>query len=423
MLRSISTVMSGTVVAQGLALLLLPVISRAYAPSEFGEYQVLASAVLMLMPLACLKLEFAVLRLRSTAELPSLLALCALLNTGIALLLLLGLQLGVPLFAPASAGALWASWLLPASFLAAGIYQTLQYLPVRNRRFVTISASKVAQTGLLHGGAAANGWLVSSPPGLSLVAWDITSRLIGVAIITADWLRDQRVAMKAATVSRMKRLLKAYRFYPLYTLPGSLIGSVVSAAPVFMLTSSHGVEAAGQFGMAWRATVMPAGMLIYAVSQVVSADLSQRIRNGDKDARATVIRFARLSALIGIAPVLLVYAVAEPLTPRVLGAQWSEAGRMIAAMAPLLLGAILNGPINMVLVITGRPGLQLVWEVTRAAVVLGTLWIGAGAGLSAVGSVGAYSVAMLAMSLLFVALAVWPSRRPLRASARLPAGL
>jgi O-antigen/teichoic acid export membrane protein len=423
MLRSISTVMSGTVVAQVLALLLLPVISRTFAPKTFGEYQVLASAVLMLLPLAGLKMEFAILRLRSTGELPSLLTLCVLLNFATALLLMLTLWVGVPLLAPASAGALWAGWMLPASFLAAGLYQTFVYLPVRDKRYFMMSASKVAQTGLFHGGAAASGWLVTAPSAIWLVVWDVVSRVIGSAMIVSDLLAHQKDKMRRASLARMGRMFRAYRRYPLYSLPGSFIGALVSSAPVFLLSSSHGVEAAGQFGMAWRTAFMPVAMLIYAVSQVVSADISQRVRSGGEGARATVIKVARHSALIGIAPLLLVYAYAEPLTPWILGAQWAEAGRMIAAMTPLLLGAIVTGPINMVLVIMGRPGLQFGWEVARAIVVLGTLWGSASAGLSAVDSVGAFSLAMLAMALLFVALAVWPSRRPLQAAAKLPAGL
>lgn len=423
MLRSISTVMSGTVVAQALALLLLPVISRVYEPKEFGEYQVLASTVLMLLPLAGLKMEFAILRLRRSAELPSLLALCVSLNVITALLLMLLLWVGVPVIAPASAGAMWAGWMLPASFLAAGLYQTFVYLPVRDKRYFMMSASKVAQTGLFHGGAAASGWLLTAPSAVWLLVWDVVSRLVGLSMILGDLLSHQKQCMRRATLTSMRRLFRAYRRFPLYSLPGSFIGALVSSAPVFLLTSSHGVEAAGQFGMAWRAAFMPVAMLIYAVSQVVSADISQHVRSGGDGARATVVKVARHSALIGIAPLLLVYAYAEPLTPWVLGAQWVEAGHMIAAMTPLLLGAIVTGPINMVLVIMGRPGVQFGWEVARAVVVLGTLWLSTAAGLSAVECVGTFSFAMLAMALLFVALAVWPSRGALQSAGKLPAGL
>lgn len=422
MLRSISTVMSGTVVAQGLALLLLPVISRVYEPKEFGEYQVLASAVLMLLPLAGLKMEFAILRLRSSAELPSLLGLCVLLNIATALLLMLSLWVGVPVLAPASTGALWAGWMLPASFLAAGLYQTFVYLPVRDKRYFMMSASKVVQTGLFHGGAAASGWLVAAPSALWLLVWDVTSRVIGSAMIVGDLLKHQKARMRRATLARMWRMFRAYRRFPLYSLPGSFIGALVSSAPVFLLTSSHGVEAAGQFGMAWRAAFMPVAMLIYAVSQVVSADLSQRVRSGSEDTRAILIKVVRMSALIGVTPLLLVYVLAEPLTPWALGAKWVEAGRMIAVMTPLLLGTILTGPINMVLVITGRTRLQFVWEICRAVVVLGTLWLCANAEQSAVQSVSAFSLAMLCMALLFVALAAWPTRRPTRTAVKGPTG-
>lgn len=422
MLRSLSTVMSGTVVAQGLALLLLPVISRVYEPKEFGEYQVLASAVLMLLPLAGLKMEFAILRLRSSAELPSLLGLCVLLNIATALLLMLSLWVGVPVLAPASTSALWAGWMLPASFLAAGLYQTFVYLPVRDKRYFMMSASKVAQTGLFHGGAAASGWLVAAPSALWLLVWDVTSRVIGSAMIVGDLLKHQKARMRRATLARMWRMFRAYRRYPLYSLPGSFIGALVSSAPVFLLTSSHGVEAAGQFGMAWRAAFMPVAMLIYAVSQVVSADISQRVRSGGDSARATVVKVTRLAALIAVAPLLLVYAFAAPITPWVLGAEWAEAGQMIAAMTPLLFGAILTGPINMVLVITGQPGLQFAWEICRAVVVLGTLWLSATAGLSAVQSVGAFSLAMLATALLFVAMILWPAHRTQAVPLKRPIG-
>ena len=416
MLKPITTVLTGTVLAQGIALLFLPIISRTYAPAEFGGFQLVASSLALLMPIAALRLDFAILRLRSPSQLPSLLALCGLLNIAGALLILAVQWLVLPWLFPASQGQLWAGWMLPAGFLAAGLFQTLSYVPVRNKRYRMMSISKVAQSGLFHAISALSGWILSAPGAIVLVGTDIVSRAIASGLIIADTVRGG--SMGRISIGRMVRLLRVYRNYPLYSMPASVIGAIVAAAPVVWLSLHYGTEAAGQFGMAWRTTFQPLAMLVYAIAQVISADLSQRIRHADGGGRRLILRVTGNMLLIGGPLVLIAGWFGQPLLALALGPGWAEAGRMLTAMTPLLLASLISGPINMALVISGRPAVQFGWECCRAALVIGVLLGGGNYGLTAVETVALFSASMFLMALAFLMLAIFWADRPRARSRR-----
>lgn len=421
MFRSISTVLSGTVLAQGLALLFLPVISRGFAPADFGAFQILASAIMLLMPFAAMKMEFAVLRVRSSTQLSDLLALCVLINLAAAAVIYLGVVLVVPQIAPGAAGALWATWMLPAGFLAAGLFQTLTYIPIRNKRYKMMAVSKVLQSGLFHAGAAVSGLLLAAPSPVLLVGWDIAARTLAACIIFADFLRHRSHRAWTISVRRMVRILRAYRRYPLYAVPSSFIGALAAAVPVFTLSYAHGADAAGQFGMAWRTGFMPLSMIIFAVAQVVSADLSRIVRDAGGGGRDMILKVVRNTVLFGVGPLFVIFVFGETIIAWVLGPQWGEAGRMLQAMVPLLLAVLIAGPVSMTLVITGATGMQFGWEVARATLLLTGLWASAAAGLSAVATVGVFSAVMLIMAIVFLGLAlvrIDKRRRPVSKKAK-----
>lgn len=405
LIGSVSIVLTGTIIAQVIALSLMPVVSRIYSPAAFGAFQVLASTLAVLLPVASLRLEPVLLRLRSESSLPSYLGLCIGINIGFAAIVFLGMVYGLPVLIPSFGNRSWVSWSLPAMIIAGGILQTVGYLPVRERRYRSIAISKVAQTTIFNGGSVLGGAFASIASPVILVLADVAGRSASAVFLIVDWLRRPRMPV-VVSGGLMLRQLRAYRRYPIYSVPSSLIGALSAALPVFWLSAFHSTEAAGQFGMAWRSGFMPLTMITFAVGQVVSGRLSQLLRERQTGAQRYVARVSLGMAAIGAFPLLAVAILAEPLLSWVLGAQWAQAGRMVQAMVPLLLSALLAGPIGMVLVIAGRPDVQLGWDLTRLALLGAIFYVTMLIDASAVITVGAFSGGMLLMGIVYFLLAL-----------------
>ena len=112
LLRATLTLMAGGALAQALPLLLGPLLTRLYAPAEFGVYHLFAAVAANLAVVACARYEHALPLARDDAEAQALVALCRWL-----LLAAIGVSAIVALAWALWIGAVWPLWLPAADFI------------------------------------------------------------------------------------------------------------------------------------------------------------------------------------------------------------------------------------------------------------------------------------------------------------------
>ncbi|TIP80736.1 MAG: hypothetical protein E5X60_35955, partial [Mesorhizobium sp.] len=135
MFRSILTVLSGSVVAQLIAIAVLPALTRLYDAESFGRYQIYLSIMNVAIMFSAFRYEVAILGARSGRVLDNLLKftfrLCIL--TGVAGVLVACV---VDLWIPSGASPLRdIIFIVPGAMIVAGIYQMLTFLPIRERNY------------------------------------------------------------------------------------------------------------------------------------------------------------------------------------------------------------------------------------------------------------------------------------------------
>ncbi|MFV2053705.1 lipopolysaccharide biosynthesis protein [Aliiroseovarius sp. YM-037] len=362
-------VLGGTVGAQVIGFAALPILSRLYDPAAFGQFQTFMSALLVIMPLAALRYEYAILRVRSGVGLVTAIALCLGLNLLLPLLLL-GLTYGVRYLAPNMLPDILGvgPWLAVGA-LAVGLLQTASQLPVRQKNYRMIALSRVSQTSVFQVSAMIAGANSHTPSALILILCDVLGRLLAAALLFVSWLRSAP-GLAAPSLRGTRRIARTYRSYPFFSVPSSLVSALSAAVPFFAISLIFSAEALGQFAMAWRVVFMPIGLVAFALSQVLNAELSQTLRGAnDGDARP-IRQLVSKMALLAIVPSALIYLAAPSAFSIVLGADWVEAGQIAAAMAPLVFFMGVHSPINTVLVVIGHPHLQLAWEAARLCLLL-----------------------------------------------------
>ena len=216
MIRNIVTVMRGTVIAQAVAVLILPVLTRLFDPAAFGHLQLYLSVLTMLIVLPSLRYDIAILRAEDN-ELPSLLRLCLRANVIVAALILAIAYVGAALF-PES----WLSqspfplWTPIAAMVATSVGQVLLYVAIRDERFSVNANSKVAQAVSYAAIGVALG--VARIGNSGLVIADLLGRITSLAWLYR-WMRKRTPMSQVGRVSILK-VASRYREYPLVALPG-----------------------------------------------------------------------------------------------------------------------------------------------------------------------------------------------------------
>jgi O-antigen/teichoic acid export membrane protein len=372
MLRSVGTVLRGSLFAQAIGFAILPLLTRLYSPSDFGALQLYQSILAILLVFATMRYEIAILRADSAVELKSLLVLCIVVNITISMILTFACAVLI-LLAPAwlKAHISFVIWLLPLSFMISGIAQATSYWLTRESAFSTGANAKIAQSVGYCSSSTAIGVAAAGPSGM--IVADIAGKLFSLAWIARFAKRQWQQAHAPITRVDMTTAARRYREFPLVAVPGGLVNALGGVMTPIMIYATFSASVSGQFGLVERSLTLPVGLIITAVSQVFSAQISAGLRDGSQTARQIFHRYVALLFAVGIVPVIIIMAAAPRLFVVFFGPEWAQAGQFARLMAPAYLLMLVTGGTNMILMLIGMQKTQMVWEIGRLLAMI-ALW-------------------------------------------------
>jgi teichuronic acid exporter len=372
MLKSIATLMRGTLIAQAIGFLILPFLTRLYSPSDFGALQLYQSTIAILLVFATFRYEIALLRAKDSLELKSLLLSCFLINmlgvvsiaTAITIYLIYDKNSMASVFP-------YAVWLLPVSFLISGTIQFSGYWLTREKAFGQSANGKVAQSC----GYVAAGSMIGliAPQSSGLVIADIFGKLVSLVWISRWYRREWRLLADHVTKQDMLSAIRTYREFPLIAVPGGLINALGGVLTPIMIYATFSGVVAGQFGLVERSLTLPVALVVASVSQVFSSQLSESLRADRHEARAVFHRYVILLAAVGGLPALFLFFFAPQLFAIMFGPNWVQAGKFAGTLGFAYMFMLISGGTNMTLMLLGMQKFQMVWEAGRLCAMVG-LW-------------------------------------------------
>ena len=389
-LRHILVLVSGTAIAQVVALGASLITARLFSPEVFGQFAIYGSLTAILITVASLRLDMTIMLPEdddSARRIAGMATLSNLVVAGAATLLAVVLhEVVVSIYGSDEL----ASWLPVAGLTIFFVAQVnvLQYWFNRKTDYGTISMNRVQQmVGSAGGQVAFGAFGMRSLPGL------VFGTLLGQAFAFVNLRRksaDLLVPVAEETPSRID-LLRQFKKMPLLNLPTALVDGIrLNGIP--LLIGIVALGAVGQFNMAWRILQAPIGLINSAIAQVFYQKLS-RVEPGDMHrlVKGTIIR----SLLIAIVPFGLIYITAPWLFLFLLGPQWDMAGGIARALTPWLAMQLVTSPISTVFVVTENQGRMLVFSVFFAAIPLALLYFAPWELLTTLTALGAAMAVML----------------------------
>ncbi|WP_375390893.1 oligosaccharide flippase family protein [uncultured Sphingomonas sp.] len=409
MIRSVAIVMRGTVLAQGVGLLILPVLTRHFSPASFGQFQVFQSLLGLGLVAATMRYEIAILRAETSHELGALLMLCASINVLLAFVMLVGqfvyerltgadflATFGFPFF------------LIVAAFVFGGLIQYLGYFLVREKLFGQGSNSKVVQA-LANGGTALT-LALTRPVVTGIVLADIAGRIGGALAMIALSYHRMRETVSRPSRADIFRTLTKYREYPLIAVPGGLVNMAGAMLTPIMIYKTFDAATSGQFGLLERSATLPIGLIAASVSQVYMAQLAGDLRAGGHAAVHRFNRLVGLLAMLAIPPAIIIALFAPWLFAFAFGPGWDQAAGFARLMMPAYSLSLVSGAVNMTLIVVGWQKMQLAWEIARLVTMTG-LWVGgAQLGWSVGTMVAGHSAILTFFAAVTVGLSAWAVR-------------
>lgn len=405
MIRDIGVVLRGTLIAQALGLIALPLLSRLFPPEAFGHFAFYQSAILILTVVACLRYDQAILAARSEEDAGRLFRLC------LAISLVVG--------AVTTVGALVVEWVLPnggdrASLVWLGAGAALSGMALASNALLTRLAAfgasawfRIVQSGA--NSLASVGLGFAGLTGAGLIVGDLIGKLAALPIGIRR-LRDIQ-ALLVGPPGALWTVAVAYREFPQLSLLGGLLNNGATFLAPAALYALFGAATAGQFALVDRAVSLPISLVLIAVSQVFTAQAARLWREGSPELRPYVNRIIWLSLLVA-APLGVLGALLAPYVfVTVFGAQWATAGQYAQLLAVMYVSAAVMGPVNAALIVMGRLRLQLGWEAFRLVLFL-ALWVTVFIGdWSPVAALIGHAVVNVLVNIVFVGLVYRTVRR------------
>lgn len=347
--RNVLALMSGTIIAKAISIGVIPILTRIYAPSDFGLFALYSSAVAILAVFSTGRYELAVVQARNSRDADRL-VVCAIGLAAIFGLLLLGVialssarlvaWVGQPGIAP------WL-YLLPLSVFLTAAYQSLSYWLNRNKHYRRMGGNRVLQAGITAGANVGFGAMRFGAAGL------ILGQVLGLSITTFLLALRFFPLMPRTKQTHAIALLRRYQAYLKYDLPASSMNVMAQQAPNLLLTPLFGALSAGHYFLIQRLFMLPVTLLSSSIGSVFRQSATEQYRKTGSFRPIFWSVFRRLSAIV-ILPTLIFMFVAEDLFGFVFGPAWAVAGEYARILAPMFMLKFIVSPLTYTLYIRDK---------------------------------------------------------------------
>lgn len=344
---------------QLIALLLLPWISRLYAPDTLGDLALILSIATLLSIAVGGRYDQAIVVCQEPLERNHLLRL-TLWITALATLLLLALA---PAIDPWIGTTRYASlqgklWLIPPVVCALGLCATLSNYALSLGHFKRIATSKAVQ-GLGNNGLKV-GFGLFSPSVWSLWGAQIASTLLALIPLLRP-LKLRRQAKTSTSRLQLKLVARKYRAFPLFSLPQAVITTLLGSLLILLLPLGYTTVEVGLVSMATMLARRPIQLIADSVSQVYFNRLSVA-HHAQAPWRPLVRPLLMITLLVGLPTLLLLWWAMPYLVSWLLAPEYAACTAIIRAMLVYLLVLFFTSIINVIPDIIGRQRAHLQFQ-------------------------------------------------------------
>jgi O-antigen/teichoic acid export membrane protein len=325
-LKNVTTLITGTVLAQLIPIILQPVLSRIYNPEEFGTFTIYLSIIGMLAPAANLKYEGAII-LPDSDKKASALAIGSILISFLFSLIWLFIFILfddqiITTFNFSPSIKIWLL-LIPLGIFIISSSRVFNYWLIRKKAFSASSINKLVRRsseGISQFGIGE----YSKHQGL--IIGNLIGEFLNFIVSCMQSVRN-KLSLKNISFSDIKEQLKRYKDFPLYSFAPSLMNSVSLFLPAIIINQYYTLELTGQFGFSRQLLSVPLAFISIALSQVLVQKVAESSRL-KKKILPLIFKITIILVALSLVGIIVLELFGVELFKWVFGEKWETAGRL-----------------------------------------------------------------------------------------------
>jgi len=345
----------GTIIGQAVVFISTPLLTRLYAPEDFGLLAIFSALLFIITAISSLRYELAIPLSETEEGAVNILLLC----TGLVVLISVLTGIGV-LFLADSIG-VWVNnqkissylWLLPIGVLLSGLYKVANFWAIRIKALKSVAKTKITQSIamiLIQLSAFKLG-------GSALIYGQIMGHSIGAGKLGALATRSNWDLIKQTKLHKVIKEAKLNYRFPLFLTWSTFFNTAGTQAPNLLFAALYSPSVAGLFFLANKIMATPMSLVGQAVSQSFLAEASEANRNNQLFTLA--IGVSKKLVLLILVPSFLLLMFGEKFFSLLLGDEWAEVGVFAKILIPAVVAQFAISPISQLLAVKNKQHITL----------------------------------------------------------------
>ena len=376
LIKNISVLVTGTIIAQLIPVVLQPILKRLFSPEDFGTFDIYLKILGMLFVVYALKYDMAVVLPKNRVKALLILTLSvsfSVIFTIISYIFLLIFDTEIMSLLQFPEKYKFALYLLPFSTMFFSLFNAFNYLLIRNKKFKASSINKVNRRGVEGAVQISLAYLP-----FFKIAGLFVGNLVGniVYFISAYYqsFKGFKFDLRFFKLSSLKSVAKEYSDLPKYNIIPELLNTAFLAALSFLVLTKFDIKEVGYMELTQRILAIPTAFIAYSVGQVLLQKLSEMVNNKEKITNEIKkVFFLLLTMALPFVFVIILFAV--PLFKFVFGSEWEVSGIYSKYLVGFYAMGFLISPLSQVLISLKKFKINAIWKIGRFFIVIPLFFI------------------------------------------------
>ncbi|CAH6784681.1 conserved membrane hypothetical protein [Vibrio chagasii] len=361
--------MSGSIVAQLISVLTIPIITRIFGAEDFGLFSIVLSIATILATIYLVGMHLAILIPKSEIEAVAIVRFILLIGITLSLVSLFIIFIFYDNILEIISINLDYVTLISIPLLAFSLMlgTLISFWGVRVKEYSLTSKSKVIESVAERGGSILLG-VCGYTSSWTLILF----KGLAVFFATLYFLMFSRTKSNSIQVAikewPFKKVCVKYKNYLLFNTPSSILTTFSLQIPLILIGLCFGPVYAGFFAMANRLLNIPGQTLGASISKLVTQDLSECwLRDKELATQRTRTIYTAMLQLL-LYPFILLAITGDKVTLIFLGAGWLETGGVVQILTVLALTNLLVQCFGGIFDITEQQNQRLMYHIINTII-------------------------------------------------------
>ena len=365
--KNLFVLTTGVGLSQLIPLLLLPLLTRFFSPAEFGVLALFLAVIQLLSIVATFRLEMAVLLPKKDSDAAILCFISFfILLTSVLLISLFFLILSVCGVLDSINNTLFNNnvhelgsfliYLIPLGILLMGCYNILYSWSNRLELYKKMSYSHLAHSFLSTPLAIILSF--SSLQFIALILGQIIGRFFACLLLIRSFFNIIGELSEPGFINKTKESLSKYRKFIFFETPHSILNFISQKYIIAFFTAFFGLLTVGVFDLADKILGKPLGIISNSFKTVFYKRLTTA-----KDKLSIFKKSILLMTVISLVLTAPFYLIPDTFFIVLLGQEWSDVGKYIQLICPLLFSRFIFNVITPAISYTLQNHFLLIWQI------------------------------------------------------------